>query len=112
MADEYEQRPPEELKRIDEKIVEVDARMNVSDVNRELGLSLPEDGDYQTIGGFVIATLGVIPARGERLEAEGVGITVLDAEPRRVRRLRLDLHEGDEVREIREPAPDVQVAEP
>jgi CBS domain containing-hemolysin-like protein len=90
IADEYERPEPQELRRIDERTVEVDARMAVADLNRELELSLPEDGDYQTIGGFVISTLGVIPAKGEQLTAEGVVITVLDAEPRRVKKLRLE----------------------
>ena len=93
IADEYERPAPEELKRIDERTVEVDARMYVSDVNRELALSLPEDGDFQTIGGFVISTLGTIPAKGDRLEHDGLSLVVLEAEPRRVKKLRLELPE-------------------
>ena len=91
IADEYERPAPEELKRIGEHAVEVDARMNVSELNSALGLALPEDGDFQTIGGFVVATLGVIPLKGEALRHEGSTITVLDAEPRRIKKLRLDL---------------------
>lgn len=91
IGDEYERPEPEELKRLDERTAEVDARMSISELNRSLDLSFPEDGDYQTIGGFVIATLGAIPPRGEKLTFEGIGITVLEAEPRRVKRLRLEL---------------------
>jgi CBS domain containing-hemolysin-like protein len=93
IVDEYELPEPQDdrLKRIDKYAVEVDARMYVSDLNRELGLSLPEDGDFQTVGGFVISTLGVIPAKNDRLDHEGATFTVLDAEPRRVKRLRIDL---------------------
>ncbi len=95
IADEYE-RPPADSKQIDERTVEVDAPMNIAELNRELSLSFPEDGDFQTIGGFVISTLGVIPNKGERLEHEGIGITILDAEPRRIKKLRLDLPQQDE----------------
>jgi CBS domain containing-hemolysin-like protein len=91
IADEYERPEADELRRIDQHTVEVDARMAVSELNRELELSLPEDGDYQTIGGYVIATLGTIPAKGETLSGDGVVITVLDAEPRRVKKLGLEL---------------------
>ncbi|MCL2646378.1 MAG: hemolysin family protein [Phycisphaerales bacterium] len=94
IVDEYERHPASELKRIDARIVEVDARMNLSDLNRELGLSLPEDRDYHTIGGFVISTLGYIPAKGERLVpplSPGLTLTVLEAEPRRINKLRLEL---------------------
>ncbi len=93
IADEYERPATEELNRIDDRVAEVDARMAVSEVNRALDLSLPEDGDYQTIGGFVIAKLGIIPAKGDRLEYEGLVIVVLEAEPRRVKKLRLELPE-------------------
>ncbi len=80
------------LKRIDDRVVEVDARMAVSEVNRAAGPEFAaEDGDYQTIGGFVIAKLGVIPAKGDRMEHEGLVIVVLEAEPRRVKKLRLEL---------------------
>jgi len=91
IADEYERPAPDELKRLDGRTAEVDARMNIPDLNRALGLALPEDGDYQTIGGFVLSTLGVIPVKGDALEHEGLRITVLDAETRRIKKLRLEL---------------------
>jgi CBS domain containing-hemolysin-like protein len=93
IVDEYEPHEPEGLllKRLDARTVEVDARMHISDFNHELGLALPEDGDFQTVGGFVISTRGVIPGRGDRLEHEGLTVTVLEAEPRRIRRLRIEL---------------------
>jgi CBS domain containing-hemolysin-like protein len=93
IADEYERPQARELLRIDERIVEVDARMNIAELNRELGLNFPEDGDFHTIGGFVISTLGTIPPKGEKLAHEGVAVTVLESEPRRVKKLRLELPE-------------------
>ncbi len=102
IADEYERPALRELKRIDERTVEVDARMKLSELNRELSLQLPEDGDFQTLGGFVIATMGIIPVKGERVEYEGVAITVLDAEPRRVKKLRLELPEAGAVEGVAE----------
>jgi CBS domain containing-hemolysin-like protein len=93
IADEYERPAPEALKRLQDGAVEVDARMNITELNRELSLAIPEDGEVQTIGGFVIVSLGVIPTRGDVVEFEGIRITVLDAEPRRVKRLRLEIPE-------------------
>jgi len=93
IADEYEKPAPAEFKRIDEHTLEVDAKMNITDLNRSLDLTLPDDQEYHTLGGFVIFTLGAIPAKGERISHQGVTITVLDAEPRRVRKLKLELPE-------------------
>ena len=92
IRDEYDDADPVELKRIDESTVEVDARMRIDDLNDELNLDLPEDGDYETIGGFVFSRLGKIPQVGECYEADTVGIEVIEAEPRRIRRLRLSVH--------------------
>ncbi|MCP4245700.1 MAG: HlyC/CorC family transporter [bacterium] len=95
IVDEYEPEEPAALHRIDEQNVEVDARMRVDDINDELNLDLPEDGDYETIGGFVFSTLGKIPAVGERCLHENVAIQVIAAGPRRITRLRLHLGATD-----------------
>jgi len=94
IADEYEHPAVAEVRKLDERTMEVDARIHITELNRALSLSLPEDSDFQTLGGFVIATLGVIPPKGEVLTHEGVTITVLDAEPRRVKKLKLELPEA------------------
>ena len=92
IVDEYETTEPSSLKRIDEHTVEVDARMHIDDLNDELNIQLPEDGDYETIGGFVFSTLGKVPRVGERCSHRNIAIQVIDAEPRRVKRLRLHIN--------------------
>jgi CBS domain containing-hemolysin-like protein len=47
------------------------------------------NGEYDTVGGLIFSTLGRIPAPGERLEVKGIRIEVLDADRRRVYRVRL-----------------------
>lgn len=96
IADEYEKERPAELKRLDEHTVEVDARMRIDDLNDELNLHLPEDGDYETIGGLVFSTLGKIPDVGETCAHDNVAIRVLAAEARRVTRLRLKISPPEE----------------
>jgi CBS domain containing-hemolysin-like protein len=89
IADEYETAPPAPIKRIDEHTVEVDARMRIEDLNDELQTDLPEDEDYETVGGFIFSTLGRVPKVGETCEHGRVGLRVVDAEPRRIRRIRI-----------------------
>ena len=93
IADEYEPPAQAEIKRIDDATVEVDARMRIDDLNDQLDIDLPEDGDYETIGGFVFSALGKIPVTGERCAHKRVGIQVIAAEPRRILRLRLTVTE-------------------
>ena len=89
IVDEYEQTPPEEMNRIDEATVEIDARMYIDDLNDQFDLQLPEDEDYDTVGGFVFSHLGYIPKTGETFEYENISFTVKDAEARRIKRLRI-----------------------
>lgn len=89
--DEYDETAPIELVRIDERTVEVDARMRVDELNDEIDVAFPEDEDYETIGGFVCSRMGKIPKVGEQIEHNGTAIRVVDAEPRRVIRVRLEM---------------------
>ena len=89
--DEYDQRPPPAMNRIDERTLEVDARVPISEINEELEIELPEEEDYETIGGFVFATLGKIPIAGEEFRHGHIRVQVVDAEPRRIKRLRIEV---------------------
>jgi CBS domain containing-hemolysin-like protein len=60
-------------------------------------LNLPEDEWYSTLGGFVLATMGQIPEKGAVFENQGLKFTVVDAEPQRINRIRvqtLPIHAG------------------
>ena len=105
IADEYERPEAPELRRISDLSVEVDARISLVDLNRQLNLDLPEDQEYHTLGGYVIATLGNIPGKGETVTRSGTTITVLDSEPRRIKRLRVDLPQTDAERSAQVETP-------
>jgi len=96
IADEYEAPEPEAMVRIDDRTIEVDARMRIDDLNDEWDADLPEHDDYETVGGFVFTTLGRIPKAGERFEHGRVAIEVISAEPRKVNRLRLSMKDSNE----------------
>jgi putative hemolysin len=89
IADEYEETPQESIRKIDENTIEVDARTYVEDLNDEYTLNLPEDEDYDTVGGFVFSRLGYVPKTGEDFEYENLKFTIASAEPRRVKRVRI-----------------------
>jgi putative hemolysin len=62
----------------------------VREVNRTLGLRLPEVDDWSTIGGMSVAIAGRIPAKGELIRVpNGPTIEIIDASPRRVRAVRV-----------------------
>ncbi len=94
IADEYDRRPVEEIKQIDDHTVEVLAKVHLDELNDRLGIHLEEDGDFDTIGGYVFSTLGRIPRPGEQLQQDNLRITVLEATPRRIERLRIEVLEN------------------
>lgn len=91
IRDEFDPTVPVELKRIDDHTAEVDARMRIDELNDELKIELPENEDYETLGGFVFSRMGKIPKVGEHCAHNNINIEVIAAEPRRVTRLRLNI---------------------
>ncbi len=61
----------------------------VDDLNDEFELNLPEDEDYDTVGGFVFSHLGYIPKTGETFDYENLEFTITAAETRRINRIRI-----------------------
>ncbi|MGE0717519.1 MAG: hemolysin family protein [Alphaproteobacteria bacterium] len=84
--------PPEIVERPDGSFL-VDGRAGVAEVEARTGAPLgaeAEEEDVDTIGGLVAALAGRVPARGEVIAHEsGIEFEILDADMRRVRRLRL-----------------------
>jgi CBS domain containing-hemolysin-like protein len=69
--------------------IEVEAMVNISDFNSFSDMSIPESDDYDTVGGFVTTIFGRIPETGDRISYDLMTIEVLEAEERRVTRVRI-----------------------
>jgi len=91
ISDEHEPAEPAMLVRLDDATAEADARIYIDELNSQMGLTLPTDAGYDTLGGFVSNTLGRIPEAGTTFEHNGVKYTILDAEPQKVNRVKLEM---------------------
>jgi magnesium and cobalt exporter, CNNM family len=91
ISDEHEASEPAMLKRIDDQTWEADARVYLDELNRQVGLNIPEDQGYDTLGGFISTTLGRIPTAGTVFEHQNVKYTIIDAEPQKVNRAKIEL---------------------
>jgi putative hemolysin len=60
----------------------IQARMEVDHINENLGLDLPEEEDYETLGGFLLSRLHHIPRAGEILRYQDLTFLVRKASPR------------------------------
>jgi putative hemolysin len=72
----------------DEGYYDVLGSTEVGKVERLFGLEI-EDDDFTTIAGLVISESGRVPQPGTRLSFRGLDVEVLEADERRVNRLRL-----------------------
>lgn len=68
---------------IDDSTVLVDARLEAEEIEDFFNIELPE-GDYESVGGFIINILGRIPKTGEELTYKNLKITVKSADERRI----------------------------
>jgi magnesium and cobalt transporter len=91
ISDEHEPHEPSLIKRLSNTLFEADARVRLEELNLVLGLNLPEDAGYETLGGLISNTLGRIPQAGSQFDQPGLHFTILDAEPQKVNRVRIEL---------------------
>ncbi|HWE06698.1 MAG TPA: hemolysin family protein [Rhizomicrobium sp.] len=91
--DEHDVAEPPQLKALPDGGYEADARLDLDDFREQTGFDIEpegEDEDVDTLGGFVVSLLGRVPERGEIIpHMSGLEFEVLEADPRRVKRLRL-----------------------
>jgi putative hemolysin len=64
-----------------------DARTNLDDVDKLLGVELPHEGG-DTLGGLIYAELGRVPAALDVVEIDGVKLTVLSVAARRIKKVK------------------------
>ncbi len=97
IGDEYDEPPTaaadgESIRVVEAgRVLELPARATVREVNELLGSELPEDGDWETVAGLVLAQTNRIPAIDEVVVVDGVEFRVLQADERRIRALRATL---------------------
>ncbi|WP_319517307.1 hemolysin family protein [uncultured Martelella sp.] len=79
--------------RVSEDVFLADARVELEDIAEAIGpdFEIGEHGDdVDTLGGLIFSAIGRIPARGEVIQAlPGFEVHILDADPRRIRRVRV-----------------------
>jgi len=101
IQDEYDAEEPT-VERVGEHEYLFDARVDLDEVNKLLGVELPAEGG-DTLGGFIYSQLGKVPAVGDKIEFENVMIEVLSVAGRRIMQVRARvIPPGDNAPPVRE----------
>ena len=94
IEDEYDvARPALEVLSDDEVLLDAGTS---TDVLKELFGYEVESEDFDTVGGFLIHSLGRVPSVGDEVEVDGLTLRVLSMAGRRVRRIRISRERANE----------------
>ena len=87
IVDEYDMED-NEVERLDDGELRVDGGLPIDELNELLDEELP-DSDWDTVGGFVLSSLGHVPHEGESVEFNGHRFTAERMEGHRIARVRV-----------------------
>src|SRR5437867_6158109 len=63
-------------------------KVNIGEVAQPLDIEIEREG-LETVGGYLLSHIGRVPAVGERFEIDGLSVEVIDAERRRINKVRM-----------------------
>jgi len=93
ISDEHDTDDEKLIKRLNENTYVADARVQISEVDKLLGVDLltdEEEDEADTLGGLIFEMAGRLPARGEIIKhPSGLEFEILQSDPRRVKRIRI-----------------------
>ncbi len=92
IQDEYDDEE-EEISMINENTFTVDGTIDIDEIDELVGVELTE-GEYDTLGGFLISLLGYLPAEGSEeihVDYENLHFTILNVEERRIGKVRIEI---------------------
>lgn len=92
IRDEYDEDEDEEIVEAKDGTLTVDGTTYIEEVNELVDGIIPE-GDYDTLGGFMISQLGFLPKDGDMNEVqfENLKLTILNVEDRRIGKVKVEI---------------------
>jgi len=70
----------------------VDAKMTILDIEDELGIKIPQNPEYDTIGGYIFHKAGAIPTKGWCLHHDDFDLEILSSSERTLEKIRITAH--------------------
>lgn len=89
IADEYDEEEEQLIKDVGDHSWIVDAKLNIIDAEEQLGIKIPQEGDYDTIGGYIYHCAGAIPTKGFTIHHDTFEMEILSSNERSVEKVRI-----------------------
>jgi len=87
IVDEFD-RDEESIHRISDNEAILDARVGIDELEELFGVKV-EEGDFDSVGGFILSHLGKMPTAGEEVRVDGLVVRILAVSGRRIKRVRV-----------------------
>jgi magnesium and cobalt transporter len=87
IRDEYDEES-EPVVDLGDGVFAFSGKVDIDELGDRLGVEIAREG-FETVGGYLLARLGRVPAVGETLDVDGLRVEVLEAERRRVTKVRV-----------------------
>jgi len=89
IQDEYD-REEKAIHKVAENVLVVDSSLSLRELADDYEIVVPRGAGYETLAGFVLERLGIIPQGGESFVFEGRRYTVLEMDGRRVAKVQVE----------------------
>jgi putative hemolysin len=68
----------------------IDASINIRDLYDDHSIAIPESPDYETLGGFIVASLQRIPQPGDEIRIDSQRLKIIEMVGKRIARVKLE----------------------
>ena len=89
IEDEYDHTKEEEIIILTDRIAVVSGRAHIGEINEKFDISLPEKDGIETVGGVITDYLGYVPSKGEDIFYQKLKISIIEADPRQIIKVRI-----------------------
>ena len=73
-----------QFEKIEENVILVDAHITISDLYEELDIKIPDDGEYTSLGGFIVSEAGEVPQTGFVMNYENYEFKVVESNEKNI----------------------------
>jgi len=88
IRDEYDSEAEPIVREADDTFV-FSAKVAIEDMIERVGVDIEDREGFETVGGYVLSRVGRVPAVGETFTFDGLDVAILEAERRRIHKIRL-----------------------
>lgn len=92
IQDEFDEEEPPHMIEIEDDLYEFSARISIGELNEILLSTIPEEEDFDTLGGFMCSVFGKIPEQGESIEWKNLKFTIDEMDDQRIMQVKVKIN--------------------